>query len=382
MRHFRFLTADDENRIFHTPPTAFDRTSERMDLAYALGATLYMPATRAGLGKELVRRAAEGLTSSVLCLEDAVGDHDLAGAKENLSRELDVVADFVGEELPLLFVRVRAPSMLRDLCRELGPRTRLLSGFVLPKFSSVNAHAYLDAITEAGQASQSTLYALPILESAAILYKEHRAQELAVLQRLAREREEQILCVRIGGTDLSGLLGLRRSAEMAIYDLAPLRDLISDIVNTFARTGREHVITAPVWEYFSREQRVFKPQLRQSPFDEHGHQGSRLRSDLISANLDGLIREVLLDRANGLTGKTVIHPSHVRAVNALNVVSHEEYEDARSIRDTAGGVSSSPYGNKMNEASPHREWAARVLRRARLFGVFQPDRSFIDLLEV
>ena len=36
--------------------------------------------------------------------------------------------------------------------------------------------------------------------------------------------------------------------------------------------------------------------------------------------MDGLIKEVLKDQANGLWGKTVIHPSHIPVVNALQSV--------------------------------------------------------------
>ncbi len=38
-------------------------------------------------------------------------------------------------ELPLLFIRVRVPEQIPDLVARLGPAVRLLSGFVLPKFT-------------------------------------------------------------------------------------------------------------------------------------------------------------------------------------------------------------------------------------------------------
>ena len=103
---------------------------------------------------------------------------------------------------------------------------------------------------------------------------------------------------------------------------------------------------------------------------------------MIAADLDGLIREVTLDRANGLTGKSVIHPSHVAAVNALGVVSLEEYQDALDILGTAagGGVASSAYRNKMNESKPHTTWAHRTVLRARAFGVANDGISIVDLL--
>ena len=129
-----------------------------------------------------------------------------------------------------------------------------------------------------------------------------------------------------------------------------------------------------MWEYFSGSERIFKPQLRESPFIQHDER--TLRAELIAKDLDGLIREVTLDRANGLIGKTVIHPSHVAAVNALSVVSHEEYLDAIDILGTAGGggVASSAYGNKMNESKPHTAWARRTVLRARVFGVAHDGR--------
>jgi citrate lyase beta subunit len=91
---------------------------------------------------------------------------------------------------------------------------------------------------------------------------------------------------------------------------------------------------------------------------------------------------VVLDRANGLTGKTVIHPSHVAAVHALSVVTHEECRDAVDVLGTAasGGAVASAFRNKMNESKPHAAWAARIMLRARVFGVAHPTTSFVDLL--
>ena len=102
---------------------------------------------------------------------------------------------------------------------------------------------------------------------------------------------------------------------------------------------------------------------------------------LVSRDLDGLLREIALDRANGIQGKTVIHPSHVSAVHALSAVTHEEYNDARDILGKeAGGVQASGYRNKMNETKPHRSWAHQILLRAKVFGVTNKGITFVDLL--
>jgi citrate lyase beta subunit len=126
---------------------------------------------------------------------------------------------------------------------------------------------------------------------------------------------------------------------------------------------------------------MFKPMLRTSPFLEG--QAVELREKLIEHAMDGLLREISLDQANGLLGKTCIHPSHVLPVHALSVVSHEEFRDASDIlrpESGGGGVLRSAYTNKMNEVKPHRAWAERTLLRAEAFGVAREDVSFVDLL--
>jgi hypothetical protein len=178
--------------------------------------------------------------------------------------------------------------------------------------------------------------------------------------------------------------GLRRSRDLTVYDVRMVADVIGEVVNVFGRADGQgdpgYTVTGPVWEYFPGTERMFKPQLRETLFVEHSER--KLRAELIARDLDGLIREVTLDQANGLIGKTVIHPSHVSAVHALSVVTHEEYADALDIIETAavGGATASAYGNKMNESKPHTAWAVRTLLRGRVFGVAHEGISFVDLL--
>ena len=111
--------------------------------------------------------------------------------------------------------------------------------------------------------------------------------------------------------------------------------------------------------------------------------GQSFRSRLIARHVDTLAREVIMDRANGLWGKTVIHPSHIIPVESLYVVSHEDYLDAQNIvgeQDGVKGVAASSYKSRMNEFKPHYNWASKVLRQAEIFGVFREDKSFSDLL--
>lgn len=379
--HFDQLTAADRARLFYLAPEPVEPYGDSRLLATALGATLYTPANRPDLVAVLERQRSHGVVSMVADLEDGVADGDVDAAQASLVAALSEAAHRESVALPLLFVRVRRPGQLREIAAALGPALGLLTGFVLPKFDDAVGPGYLQAIDDASAMAGRLLYAMPVLESPDIIFAERRAATLAATKRMLDTRAPAVLTVRVGATDLCGLYGLRRDRELTIYDVHLVASVIADIVNVFGRAGDGYLISAPVWEYYSDHQRLFKPQLRESPFTE-AHEGS-LRSQLLAADLDGLIRETVLDKANGLTGKSVIHPSHVPAVHALQVVTHEEYSDACDLLvpgSVSGGVRGSGYRNKMNEMKPHRGWAEGIHRRAQVFGVTNPGVSLVDLL--
>ena len=380
MRHFGFLAPDERARLFLHAPREFDADSGAERVGAALGATLYCPATRPRLAHDIARRAAAGVVSVVVCLEDSVPDHELAAAELNAVRQLRELADS-GAPPPLVFVRVRSVGQIPMLVDGLGDRAGVLAGFVVPKFAEDTGDAYLDETVAASSALGRRLFVMPVLEGPELAYVERRLSSLLGARRLVDKYREHVPAVRIGATDLSGSYGLRRAREFTVWDVRVVADVISAVVNVFGRVeGGGYAVAGPVWEYFSATERLFKPQLRETPFV--AHEERTLRAKLIAADLDGLIREVALDRANGLTGKTVIHPTHVAAVHALSVVAHEEYADAMDVLAThgRGGAAASSFGNKMNESKPHTAWARRTLLRADAFGVAHEGVSFVDLL--
>jgi citrate lyase beta subunit len=381
MRHFHHIPLERRAQLFHRGPRSFNRADDPATLAVALGATLYSPATRPSLAADIRKSAARGVTSMVACLEDSIPDEDVASAEKNLVEQLGMAHE-AQIEGPLLFIRVRVPDQIPDLTDRLGRAVELVSGFVLPKFTATSGSAYLDALSDTATATGRRLLAMPVIESREAIYKETRAEMLHDVAALLAKHRDRILAVRLGATDLSSAYGLRRPPDLTIYDIHPVASVIADVVNVLGRAdGTGFVVTGPVWEYFSAGDRIFKPQLRQSPFDRRS--AAMFRKQLITADLDGLIREVHLDKANGLTGKTVIHPSHAAAVHAMSVVTHEEFCDASDIVGEAGGggAMASSYANKMNEAKPHRAWAERLLLRARLFGVAAEEVTFAELLD-
>ncbi|MFD3310721.1 HpcH/HpaI aldolase/citrate lyase family protein [Streptomyces sp. NPDC058656] len=382
MRHFGHIAPEVRERLFHQEPCVFTADSSARMLAVALGATLYSPATRPKLADDIVKQTGRGVVSMVLCLEDSIDDAEVPEAEANLVRQFADLAERCPEtELPLLFVRVRAPEQIPDLVGRLGGSVRLLSGFVLPKFTEERGIPFLEALTAAEAASGRRLFAMPVLESPDLLYRESRAETLAGIFRAVDKYRDRVLALRLGVTDFCSAYGLRRAPDMTAYDVQIVASVIADVVNVLGRAdGTGFTVTGPVWEYFRVQERMFKPQLRRSPFTPEAED---LRALLIEHDMDGLLREISLDRANGLQGKTCIHPSHVLPVHALSVVSHEEFSDAQDIlrpERGGGGVLRSAYTNKMNEVKPHRAWAERTLQRAEVFGVANEDIGFVELL--
>ncbi|WP_370250147.1 HpcH/HpaI aldolase/citrate lyase family protein [Nocardioides sp.] len=378
MRHFHQLDATDRARLFFRAPQELHRDDPLERLSQALGATLYVPATRRDIVADLLRMRDQGVVSTVVCLEDAIPDGAVEQAVPHVAEQLGRLAGRT--DLPLIFVRVREPEQVGRLVDLMGEQAGVIDGFVLPKFSSVRGAEYLDAVAEAESVVGRRLLVMPVIETPEVMYRESRLPELEEIRSLLHKHEQRVLAVRIGATDLASVFALRRPRDLTMYDVRLVAGTVTDIVNVLGRPGSGFPVTGPVWEYFTAPDRLFKPQLRESPF---GPDDRELRARLLARDLDGLIREVLLDRANGLVGKTVIHPSHVPVVHALSVVSHEEYDDALGVLAThegGGGVSRSAYRNKMNEANPHRAWAERLLIRADAFGVAAPEIGFVDLL--
>ncbi|PJE94386.1 ATP/GTP-binding protein [Streptomyces carminius] len=381
MRHFGHLPPDVRHELFHREPAEFFPDSPACLLSAALGATLYSPATRPRLADDVRKQTRRGVVSMVLCLEDSIDDAEVPGAEENLVGQLTELAGSGAGELPLLFVRVREPAQITDLVRRLGPAAGLLSGFVLPKFTEERGIPFLEAFDAAEADCGRRFFAMPVLESPELLHLETRLEALAGIARTVDKYRERVLALRLGVTDFCAAYGLRRSPEMTAYDVQIVASVIADVVNVLGRAdGTGFTVTGPVWEYFRLQERMFKPQLRRSPFTGRAEE---LRTALIAHDMDGLLREIELDRANGLLGKTCIHPSHVAPVHALSVVSHEEFSDATDIlrpERGGGGVLRSAYTNKMNEVKPHRAWAERTLLRAEVFGVAREGVGFVELL--
>jgi len=367
---------------FVEEPIEFNKYTERDLLQYCLGATLYMPGTK-DITDNILNKSMPDLTSIVMCFEDAIREKDLPEAESNVIQHLDKIAESLNagaithNDIPLTFLRVRNPEQFRSFAAKLEPnQAEVLSGFVFPKFYSCNGHEYFRCLELLNKELDVSLYGMPILEGRRIALKETRADELNIIRNILTAYRHLVLNVRVGATDFSSIFGVRRGINYSIYDILTVRDCLSDILNYFSREGGGFVISAPVWEYFLACKKDNIDHLLKDDI----HHSLLTRSPIINEAIDGLLREVILDKANGFVGKTIIHPSHLKYVNSMQAVTKEEYEDAIQILDTSGGVVASARSNKMNEINPHRSWAIKIRQRAKAFGVIESETEYLKLI--
>ncbi|MGR9013695.1 MAG: HpcH/HpaI aldolase/citrate lyase family protein [Gammaproteobacteria bacterium] len=286
---------------------------------WSLGASLYMPSHRCDLMDCANGEKLQSLRSMIFCTEDAVSHAEVNSSLRHLGLCLQ---GFRSMPQRLRFIRARNPEILARLLAL--PDIERIDGFVLPKFNDNNFHAYFD------QLQGTTFKVMPTLETKDV-FDVGAMTELR--QGLAQDDIfTRILMLRIGGNDLMNLLGLRRPRAMTLYD-TPLGHVIAQLVTVFKPYGFS--LSAPVFEYLD---------------------------DSIT-----LQKEIRLDLAHGLIGKTAIHPTQVPIIEAMYSVESEDYEMALSLSQ-----SSSPavfrMHNAMCEVATHKQWGQDIIDRQKYYG--------------
>lgn len=366
---------------FVVAPEDFNKYTDREVLQYCLGATMYMPGHK-DFAQAIIDKKYPGLTSMVMCFEDACKEEDVPRAEVNSIELLDTLnakiasGGFDYKDLPLIIFRVRNVEQFKHFSSMLRPEhIHLITGFNFPKFNSYNARPYLEHLDELNQRFGEILYGMPIIEERRVAFRESRAGELIAIKKVVDEYKDLMLNIRVGATDFSSIFGARRDINYTIYDIMTVREILCDILNVFTRDN-DYTVSGPVWEYF----RINKKMKFAEKLPEIDIKESLLkRQSIVNDAVDGLMRELILDKANGFVGKTIIHPSHINYVNGMLAVTREEYEDALQVLNTSGGVIKSNRGNKMNEIGPHRRWAERLVARAKAYGVIESEASYLQL---
>lgn len=300
---------------------------------YALGATLYMPATRADILEVVLGRKLPGLRSIVICLEDAVAATDVSSALRNLQDLLARVDARAGrpEHGPLVFVRPRDVEMAAGLND--WPLMSLIDGFVVPKLTLATLPAWSRAV------SDKRLALMPTLETKEV-YSPNAMVELG--EAMQQTFADQIIALRIGGNDLMGCLGLRRNGAATLYS-TPMGYVIPMLAGIFGAQG--FALTAPVFEQLSTP--------------------------------DLLAEELALDIAHGLVGKTAIHPSQIGLIQDGLRVSLEDLNCANLILNNAAPAVFK-FNDAMCEPATHYNWAIRIVERAQHQGVRASDPGGVE----
>lgn len=285
---------------------------------WCLGASLYMPAHRLDLMDCANGEKLHGLRSMIFCTEDAIAHTEV----DSSLRHLGLCLQGFRDTDRFRFIRARNPDILARLL--MLPNIEKIDGFVLPKFNESNFHAYFDQLQGTNFKVMPTLESKDVFDAGAMT---ELRQALAQNDIFAR-----LLMIRIGGNDLMNILGIRRPRAMTLYQ-TPLGHVIAQLVTIFKPYG--FTLSAPVFEYLD--------------------------------DTATLQKEIQLDLAHGLIGKTAIHPSQVPVIEAMYSVDREDYDMALSVTKSSSPAVFKMY-NAMCEVSTHKKWAEGIVERRLFYG--------------
>ncbi len=246
--HFGHLSdAEREHAVRRPAPAVHPRLRAATSSALALGATLYSPGTRPTLAADARRAASIGATSTVWCLEDAIAHADVpgrAGQRRRPARPCSTPTTTTacrccssGSARPSQLLEVAAPGRPGR-----APADRLRAAQVRSRAAGRGVDGV--AARPPARTPARRVYGMPVLEHEDLAWTETRAAHLAGVRALLDDAREHVLAVRVGGTDLCGLFGLRRDSDTTIWEVAVVRDMLADVLNVFARRG-DHVVSGP-----------------------------------------------------------------------------------------------------------------------------------------
>ena len=178
-------------------------------LYYSVGALLYCPANRKNIADSIVKQRFGTKYSLALCLEDTIRDDSVAEAEHILVqtlRQLDQQSMQNDFYVPKIFVRVRNARQIGRLHKAFGETARLITGYILPKFSLENADGFIQEIIKVNEASATPVYTMPIFESPSIIDLRTRYEILYQLKQKLDSVEDNVLNIRVGGNDLCHMI--------------------------------------------------------------------------------------------------------------------------------------------------------------------------------
>ena len=353
VRYFSYLEDDEEKRLFHKIPKEFNKNKDKKFLQYALGGHIYVPAIRKDMIYKCLKGKIKGLTSFTICLEDAIGINGEGESIENLAQVLkEVQLRRDKKDIPLIFIRPRNLEQMLKFKDILEENKDIITGIVIPKEKKKKIDSFIEGLEKINCLK---LYIMPIIESIEFIDYTLKDKYLKDLKRAVLEHRDKILNIRVGVTDILGSYGIRRDKSLTIYDNIVFKNLTFDLMSILKNDEIDIPISGGVSEVYDMN-----------------------KKDILNT----FIKEVKIDKLNGFIGKTVIHPFQMNVVQAMNVISYEDYMDAKSILDGVGSkysISGSINCERMNEVNPHTKWAKKIMLLSDIYGVFNKGISFNEL---
>jgi citrate lyase beta subunit len=280
-----------------------------------LGATLFIPANHKNLKSILKRERLRDLRSIVIDTEDGLHVRDF---KEAISQIKDALTEYKQSDL-YVFIRPKNIAVLAKLLSM--ENIDKIDGFILAKFSLENMQEYLELL------APLDFYIMPSIEGKELF----DIGKLRLLRDRLEDFREKVLLIRFGAEDMLRQLGIRRSKDIALYDMLAPSQIIANILNVFKIANYQ--ISAPVYPFYS--------------------------------DTDGYVKELKRDLLEGLITKTIIHPSQIEPLEEIYSVSQDEYTLASKILHEDNSVFADD--GSMTEVNTQSPWAKNILQRVKYY---------------
>ena len=282
-----------------------------------LGGTLFVPASHKSLQSIVSGAKYPKLRSLVIDFEDGLEDDKFSASMDSLS----IILEQKKETSPFLFLRAKDVQHLEELL--LLNAIKQVDGFILAKFSLLNADKYLELL------KNRDFYMMPSIEGSELFSH----TKLEQLKEKILTNKQKVLLVRFGLEDMLRELSMKRSCEESIFDFASTASVVGNFIATFKSAGFS--VSGGVYPCFNDK--------------------------------EGFIKDVNSDLHEGLISKTIIHPKQIEALNKLYRVSQKELDDAREMMQSRKKVFNQ--NGKMAESLTMKNYAELILKRAEVYGI-------------
>ncbi|MEA2100851.1 MAG: HpcH/HpaI aldolase/citrate lyase family protein [Campylobacterota bacterium] len=281
-----------------------------------LGATLFVPATHKDLMAVVEGKKYPNLKSVVIDSEDAISNDELLDAIKNIKK---ILINFKNSKC-LVFIRPRDCEVLKKFLTFKG--IDKIDGFILPKFSLLNANKYLTLIRDKYRF-------MPSIEGEELF----NHSQLIKLKDILLPHKKQIILVRFGLEDMLRQLGMKRGCKHSLFDFSASSLVVGNFIATFKSVGFK--VSAGVYPCFKDSK--------------------------------GFEKDVLRDLKEGLFSKTIIHPNQIELINELYKVTWLEFSEACEIYMSTDSVFKQ--NDKMAEVVTMLPYSQEIIKRAEVYGI-------------